>query len=127
MPNKNCLFSGEMRGQDKVYQLPIPEEEKLGRQNDDLKLESHSDGLPFITTSKKVNTKSQLDQSFAAAGFLDNFLIPARSHSPSDSSSSLTPPLALGANSDLSLIGDSLLTPATSPDEESLEPWIQTV
>ena len=123
-----------MRGQDKVYQLPIPEEEKLGRQNDDLKLESHSsDGLSFITTSKKVNTKSQLDQSFAAAGFLDNFLIPARSHSPSDSSSSLTPPLALGAtsdlgaNSDLSLIGDSLLTPATSPDEESLEPWIQTV
>jgi hypothetical protein len=112
-----------MRGQEKVYQLPIPEEDKMGEKDDELKLASHD----FITTSKKVNTKPHLDQSFSAAAFLDTFLTPARSHSPSDSSSSLTPPLGLGATSDLRLVGDSLLTPATSPDEESLEPWIQTV
>jgi hypothetical protein len=44
-----------------------------------------------------------------------------------DSSVSLTPPLAMVAGAEFSLVTDSILTPTTSPDEESLEPWIQTV
>jgi len=54
-----------MRGQDKVYQLPIPEEDKIGRK--------HSEASSSSQSSSRLNS---LPQSLAAAGFLDTFLTP---------------------------------------------------
>jgi|FrelakmetLWP11LW_1041352.scaffolds.fasta_scaffold16289_1 hypothetical protein len=108
-----------MRGQEKVYLLPIPEDDK-NFQNQSGPL-SPSD-LTFVSSSR-----TSLPASMSTAGILDGFLKPARCHSLSDSSASLTPPLASVGASVISMASDSLLTPATSPDEESLEPWIQTV
>ena len=112
-----------MRGQEKVYELPIPEDDKVFNNNSgSLTGPLSPSELTFVHSSR-----TNLTVSMSTAGILDNYLNPARSHSPSDSSASLTPPLALVGASELSMVSDSLLTPATSPDEESLEPWIQTV
>ena len=113
-----------MRGQEKVYQLPIPEEEKptRGKSGSSSRQLSPTD-LAFVRSAKKGGSSPNIQ----AADILGSFLNPARSHSPSDSSASLTPPLALAGPPDFTMVSDSLLTPTTSPDEESLEPWIQTV
>ena len=138
------LFLGEMRGEEKPYEMPSPNDSQQSQQqqqqphNSNLAIQQRLQHLSPINPQKLSRQhKNQLKSADSLPG-RSSIQSGFRSVSPasaastmsnqSTSSSSMTPPLGGGvAGSILPHPLDSLLTPAASPEDDSLETWIQTV
>ena len=149
------MISGEMRGEEKPYEMPSPSQDSPQQQqqqqphqqqqqpqhNSNLAIQQRLQHLSPVNPQKLSHRhKHQLTTQavvalpvnpIARSALLTNSPSPSAASTVSNQStgsaappsSSVTPPLSSSLPHPL----DSLLTPAASPEDDSLETWIQTV